>query len=62
MDHHDGLMMGMFWGGLLVAAVPILLTLGIGIFVLKRYLGSEGRGAPDRAPGPLDPGAPTEGG
>jgi hypothetical protein len=62
MDHHDGLMMGMFWGGLLVAAVPILLTLGIGIFVLKRYLESDGPGTPDRASGPVDPGARTEGG
>jgi hypothetical protein len=30
MDHHDPLMVGMFWGGLLVASVPILLTLGSG--------------------------------
>jgi hypothetical protein len=37
MDHHDGLMIGMFWGGLLVASVPILLTLGVGIFVFQRW-------------------------
>ncbi len=37
MDHSDGLMIGMFWGGLLVAAVPILLTLGVGIYVLNRW-------------------------
>jgi hypothetical protein len=41
MQHHDGLMTGMFWGGLIVAAVPISLVLGVGIYVLKRYL--EGR-------------------
>lgn len=38
MPHDDGLMIGMFWGGLLVAAVPILLTLGVGIYVLRQYL------------------------
>ncbi len=37
MDHHDGLMLGMFWGGLLVASVPILLTLGVGICVFLRW-------------------------
>jgi hypothetical protein len=46
MDHHDPLMMGMFWGGLLVASVPILLTLGIGIYVLRRYLESRAAGLP----------------
>jgi hypothetical protein len=45
MHEHDGLMVGMFWGGLLVAAVPILLTLGIGIHVLLRWRASrEGAG------------------
>lgn len=57
MGHDDPLMMGMFWGGLLVASVPILLTLGIGIYVLKRYL--EGRGDHSRngsfPPDPADP-------
>jgi hypothetical protein len=38
MPHDDGLMIGMFWGGLLVASVPILLTLGVGVYVLRRYL------------------------
>jgi len=28
----------MLLGGLLVAAVPVSLTLGVGIYVLKRYL------------------------
>jgi hypothetical protein len=31
-------MQGMFYGGLLVAAVPVSLFLGVGIYVLKRYL------------------------
>jgi hypothetical protein len=38
MDHQDGLMQGMFYGGLIVAAVPVSLVLGVGIYVLKRYL------------------------
>lgn len=38
MGNDDPLMMGMFWGGLIVASVPILLTVGIGIYVLRRYL------------------------
>ena len=38
MNHHDGLMQGMFYGGLIVAAVPVSLVLGVGIYVLKRYL------------------------
>jgi uncharacterized protein (DUF2062 family) len=40
MEHSDPLMVGMFWAGLLVAAVPILLTVGVGIYVLRRYLQS----------------------
>jgi hypothetical protein len=38
MNHQDGLMQGMFYGGLIVAAVPVSLVLGVGIYVLKRYL------------------------
>jgi len=38
MAHDDPLMMGMFWGGLLMASVPILLTVGVGVYVLKQYL------------------------
>lgn len=34
----DPLAQGMFWGGLLVAAVPIGLTVGVGIYLLRRYL------------------------
>jgi hypothetical protein len=37
-SHDDPLMVGMFWAGLLVASVPILLTLGVGVYVLRRYL------------------------
>ncbi|NIP83483.1 MAG: hypothetical protein GWM90_31350 [Gemmatimonadetes bacterium] len=32
-----GLMNGMFWGGVLLSSIPILLAVGIGLFVLKRY-------------------------
>ena len=38
MQHDSNLMIGMFWGGLIVAAVPVSLGLGVGIYVLKRYL------------------------
>lgn len=38
MTGDDGLAMGMFWGGLLVASVPILFTLGVGIYLLRRFL------------------------
>lgn len=44
MESHDALMTGMFWGGLLVASVPILLSLGIGVYVLHRV--HEARGEP----------------
>ena len=35
---NDGLRLGMFLGGLIMAAVPVSLGIGIGIHVLKRYL------------------------
>jgi hypothetical protein len=38
MDHGDSLMQGMFYGGLIMAAVPVSLVLGVGVYVLKRYL------------------------
>lgn len=56
MDH--GLTQGMFWGSLLMMAVPILLGLGIGVYVLRRHLEDRRRGAADRG----DPGAPPEDG
>jgi hypothetical protein len=34
-------MMGMFWGGLIVSAVPLLLSLGIGVYIFRRHLHSE---------------------
>jgi hypothetical protein len=38
MDEHDPLMVGMFWGGLIMALAPVSLGVGVGIYVLKRYL------------------------
>lgn len=46
---HEGLRLGMFWGGLLVAAVPILLGIGVGVFVLRRYWISRTSRPPDAA-------------
>lgn len=39
MEHH-GLMQGMFYGGIVMALVPVSLGVGVGIYVLKRYLES----------------------
>jgi hypothetical protein len=36
MDHH-GFMTGMLWGGALVASVPTLLVIGVGIYVLRQH-------------------------
>jgi hypothetical protein len=51
MDHTlpagDPLMTGMFWGGLLLASVPILLSLGIAAHVLRRYLTARRQEPPD---------------
>jgi hypothetical protein len=62
MDHHDPLMVGMFWGGLLVASVPILLTLGVGIYVLRRYLESREAGLPGPQVAEGDTGSQDRGG
>lgn len=35
MDHE--LMTGMLWGGILLMSFPVLLGIGIGVFVLHRY-------------------------
>lgn len=51
MVEHDPLMVGMFWGGLIVASVPILLTVGIGIYVLRRYLRERALQDRQREPG-----------
>ena len=40
MHSDDPLMVGMFWAGLLVASVPMGLGIGIGIYVLRKYLES----------------------
>ena len=52
MDHvtqsSDALMNGMFWGGLLVAAVPMLLSFGIAIYVLRRYMTARRQESHDR--------------
>jgi len=36
--NHDGMALGMFLGGLIMALVPVSLGVGVGIYVLKRYL------------------------
>ncbi len=38
MESNDPLVLGMFWGGLLMAVIPIAFSLGVGIYVLRRYL------------------------
>ena len=47
MHSHDPLAVGMFWGGLLVASVPMLLSLGVGIYVLRRFLLARRQEPPD---------------
>lgn len=41
---YDGLRLGMILGGLIMASVPVSFGLGVGIYVLRRYLA-------DRDPG-----------
>ena len=36
MDHNT-FMIGMMWGGALVAAVPTLLVIGVGVYVLRQH-------------------------
>lgn len=31
-------MNGMFWGGVLLSAIPVLLGVGIGVYALRRFL------------------------
>lgn len=38
MGSNDPLVLGMFWGGLLMAAIPIGFSLGVGVYLLRRYL------------------------
>ncbi len=62
MPHHDPLMVGMFWGGLLVASVPMLLTLGVGIYVFRHWRAGREAGGSDPPPGKGMPRTQTEGG
>lgn len=40
---NEGLRLGMFWGGLIMASVPVSLGIGIAIYVLRRHLKRGGR-------------------
>jgi hypothetical protein len=42
---HDGLMIGMFYGGLIMAIVPVSLGLGVAIYVIKRHFEGDGEGS-----------------
>ncbi len=44
MESSHALMVGMFWGGLLVAAIPLTLALAVGFLVLRRHLESRRTG------------------
>lgn len=35
MDH--GVMQGMMWAGVLLSAIPVLVSAGVAIYVLQRY-------------------------
>ena len=37
MDHHDGMRLGMFLGGLIMAIVPVVVGVGFYVFLLKAY-------------------------
>lgn len=47
---HDGLRLGMFLGGLLMASVPVLFGLGVGVYVLKRHLSTRSAGESTEPP------------
>ncbi|MEX1181725.1 MAG: hypothetical protein WEF86_00715 [Gemmatimonadota bacterium] len=46
---HDGFMIGMLLGGALVAAVPTILVVGIGIYVLRLQRARQRHDAATRA-------------
>lgn len=48
---NEGLRLGMFFGGLIMALVPISLGIGIGVYVLRRYLDDRATGDPDGSGG-----------
>ena len=45
----DGLAMGMFWGGMLLMAVPVLSGVALGVFLLHRYLAGRSSEPGERA-------------
>ncbi len=47
---NSGLMDGMFWGGVLLSSIPILLGVGIGVYVLRRYRADRALQSGDSAP------------
>ncbi len=49
MGSDNPLVMGMFWGGLVMAAVPILFSLGVGAYVVRRHLLAR-RSGPSKEP------------
>lgn len=53
---NEGLRLGMFLGGLIMASVPVSLGLGVGIYVLRRYLADREAGSSGDGSGP--PGGP----
>ena len=38
MGSNDPLVLGMFWGGLVMAAVPVLFSVGVALYVFRRHL------------------------
>jgi hypothetical protein len=47
---NDQLMVGMFWGGLILMAPPVLLGIGIAVYAFQRYRAGR-RLEPPRRPG-----------
>ena len=46
---NDGMRLGMFLGGVIMALVPVSLGVGMGIYVLRRYL-ADRAGSPSGEP------------
>jgi hypothetical protein len=42
---HERFMIGMLWGGALVAAVPTLLVISVGVYMLRQYRAERRRAA-----------------
>lgn len=47
---NEGLRLGMFFGGLIMASVPVTLGVGLGIYALRRHLAQRAAAA-DRSAG-----------